>query len=143
MTRSLKVVVLLFCALVGVRAVQGEEGFLWVYVSDLERRALEGIWIGPIQGSEGRTDSRGSAKLRLAQGTGESLVISEKVLGPEHPDTARSLNNLGGLLCTRRESRVPPSTPEAKWRFMERSGTQWPTAPLPPVRRSKWKLCKA
>ncbi len=27
-----------------------------------------------------------------------ALAISEQVLGPDHPDTARSLNNLGGLL---------------------------------------------
>jgi hypothetical protein len=27
-----------------------------------------------------------------------ALAISEKALGPEHPDTARSLNNLGLLL---------------------------------------------
>ncbi len=29
-----------------------------------------------------------------------ALAINEKVLGDEHPDTARSLNNLGALLDT-------------------------------------------
>jgi tetratricopeptide (TPR) repeat protein len=29
-----------------------------------------------------------------------ALDITEKALGPDHPDTVRSLNNLGGLLKT-------------------------------------------
>lgn len=31
----------------------------------------------------------------------QSLAIQEKVLGPEHPDVAASLNNLARLLLTR------------------------------------------
>ena len=55
-------------------------------VSDLERNSLEGIWIGPIRGSEAKTDTRGLVKLRLAQGTEEGHRV-ELILGSGSSET--------------------------------------------------------
>lgn len=42
--------------------------------------------------------SRGRAAATCLRWYERALAISEKVLGPDHPNTAMSLNNLAGLL---------------------------------------------
>ena len=77
-------------------------------VSDLERKALEGIWIGPIRGSEGRTDSRGLAKLRLAEGTEEGHRV-ELRLGSGSGETWVFVSPWDGHV------RVPPFDDESEF----------------------------
>ena len=59
-----------------------------------------------------------------------ALAIREKVLGPEHPDTATSLNNLALLLKARATLRGRGRSTSARWRSTRRR-----SAPSIPIRR--------
>ena len=59
-----------------------------------------------------------------------ALAIREKVLGPEHPDTANSLNNLALLLKDQGELAAARPLTSARWRSARRC-----SAPSIPIRR--------
>ena len=59
-----------------------------------------------------------------------ALAIHEKVLGPEHPDTAMSLNNLALLLQAQGDLRRRGRCSSARWRSARRC-----SAPSIPIRR--------
>ena len=50
-----------------------------------------------VRAGEGATGDQGSAGEKTRSG----LAIRQKVLGPDHPDTAHSLNNLGDRFANR------------------------------------------
>ena len=60
----------------------------------VRRRARAFSWIGSPRTGKGRWRPMPSARPLFER----ALAISEKALGPEHPTTAASLNNLGNLL---------------------------------------------
>ena len=59
-----------------------------------------------------------------------AVAIYEKALGPEHPDTATSLNNLAGLLQDQGDLAGRGRCSSARWRSMKRR-----SAPSIPKRR--------
>ena len=61
-----------------------------------------------------------------------SLAISEKALGPDHPDVATSLNNLAGLYETKAATPMPSRCTSAHWRFAKRR-----SVPIIPMSQSR------